>query len=55
MERNFSIKSEKHEKMVNRARSVWEKTFWDALGCGESEAAATTLANRASERAMAAR
>jgi len=51
--RNFSIKSEKYEAKVERARTVWERTYWDALGCGESDSGATALAKLASDRVMA--
>jgi hypothetical protein len=26
--------------------AIWNNAYWDAIGCGESEAAATAYANR---------
>lgn len=52
---NWSIKGERYEVKVERARKVWERVYWDALGCGGSDTEATTIAKQASDRVMVGR
>ena len=38
------------EALINRINKLWEDSFWDAMGCGYSEAKAFEYAQKKTEK-----